>query len=371
VTACKLRKVCVVGGGPAGLAAAIALRLQSCEVSVFDRAVPPIDKACGEALLPDAVHALQGLGVRIPAKTGVALHGICFIDGAARVAAEFPSRIAIGIRRTTLHSSLVERAKELGINLHWGVKRVRYANGDLSVDGRALRPDLVVGADGQNSTVRSGGKLGEGQAEKRRFGFRQHFAVAPWAQHVELHWGKTCQLYTTPVGEREVGVALLSSDPKLRLAEALVQFPTVWERVRGAAARSEQRGAVTISRTLSRVCAPGVALVGDASGSVDAITGEGLGLAVRQAVALAQAWRDNELEAYQMAHKHLARRPREMARALLLLGRYPALRIRALRTFIRHPDVFARLLAVHVGEARFRELCNWPTLHAGARFLFA
>jgi len=195
--------------------------------------------------------------------------------------------------------------------------------------------------------------------------------VAPWARNVELHWGKACQLYTTPVGEREVGVALLSSDPKLRLREALVQFPTVWERVRGASARSEQRGAVTISRTLSRVCAPGVALVGDASGSVDAITGEGLGLAVRQAVALAQAWRDNELEAYQMAHEQLARRPREMARALLLLGRFPAVRKRALQTFIRHPDVFARLLAVHVGEARFRELCDWPTLHAGARFLFA
>jgi flavin-dependent dehydrogenase len=249
---------------------------------------------------------------------------------------------------------------------------VRYLKSDeLLVDSKALHPELVVGADGQNSTVRSAGGLGEAQDGKRRFGFRQHFAVAPWTPYVELHWGEACQLYTTPVGEREIGVALLSNDPKLRLPEALRQFPTVWEKLRDASTASEQRGAVTVNRILPRVCAPGLALVGDASGSVDAITGEGLGLAIRQALALAQACRRGDLNEYQIAHEHLARRPREMARLLLLLGRYPALRTRALRTFTRHPDVFARLLAVHVGEAPFRELCGWPTLHAGARFLFA
>ncbi len=207
--------------------------------------------------------------------------------------------------------------------------------------------------------------------EKRRFGFRQHFAVTPWTQYVELHWGDACQIYTTPVGERELGVALLSSDPKLRLPEALMRFPAVWEKVRHASKTSERRGAVTITRSFPRVCGPGVALVGDASGSVDAITGEGLGLAIRQALALAQACRRGDLNEYQIAHEHLARRPREMARLLLLLGRYPALRTRVLRTFMRHPEAFARLLAVHIGESGFRDLCDWPMLHAGARFLFA
>jgi hypothetical protein len=59
--------VCVVGGGPAGLAAAIALRLRGLQVVVADGLRPPIDKACGEGLMPDALR-MQRLGIEIPAE---------------------------------------------------------------------------------------------------------------------------------------------------------------------------------------------------------------------------------------------------------------------------------------------------------------
>lgn len=52
--------VFVVGGGPAGLAAAIAARLKGFTVAVADGAHPPIDKACGEGLMPDSFGALSG-----------------------------------------------------------------------------------------------------------------------------------------------------------------------------------------------------------------------------------------------------------------------------------------------------------------------
>ena len=59
--------VFVIGGGPAGLAAAIAARQQGLRVLVADGAKPPIDKACGEVLMPDAITAL-GRARNFPAR---------------------------------------------------------------------------------------------------------------------------------------------------------------------------------------------------------------------------------------------------------------------------------------------------------------
>ena len=84
-------------------------------------------------------------------------------------------------------------------------------------------------------------------------------------------------------------------------------------------------------------------------GSVDAITGEGMGLAFRQAVALADALVADNLEQYQTAHRRMARRPAFMAQLMLTLDRFPRLRPRVLRTFAAQPVIFERLLAVHVG----------------------
>jgi|SRR5579872_284506 len=76
--------VFVIGGGPAGLAAAIAARRRGFEVVVADSAQPPIDKACGEGLMPDAVTALARLGVLATISHGFPFHGIRFWKAAPR-----------------------------------------------------------------------------------------------------------------------------------------------------------------------------------------------------------------------------------------------------------------------------------------------
>ncbi len=114
--------VLIAGGGPAGLSAAIAARQQGLRVLVADLSRPPIDKACGEGLMPDSLAALAQLGVSLEdAETGI-FRGIRFLGQSNSVEALFPNGIGRGIRRTLLHSALVKRAEEAGASLCWNTR---------------------------------------------------------------------------------------------------------------------------------------------------------------------------------------------------------------------------------------------------------
>ena len=112
--------VAVLGGGPAGLAAALALRQRGCRVAVYDAQRPPVDKACGEGLMPHSVRILTELGISLDHRDGANLAGISFHDAARTARCEFREGYGLGVRRTRLHARLVARAQEAGIALHWG-----------------------------------------------------------------------------------------------------------------------------------------------------------------------------------------------------------------------------------------------------------
>ena len=234
-----------------------------------------------------------------------------------------------------------------------------------------FRPQLVVGADGQNSIVRKASGLDTELVVRRRYGFRQHYAVAPWSPYMQLHWGNGCQFYVTPVSQDEIGVAVLTEDPKQRLNDVLQLFPEIASRLQGFATRSPEMGGVVATRKLKKVCRKGAALTGDASGSVDAITGEGIGLAVRQALALARAYQAGDLQQYQKEHARIRRRPALMASLLLLSARVDAVQRRVMASLAAEPELLAALLALHVGEGSLAGMCGLPIWNAGLRFLFA
>jgi len=330
----------IIGGGPAGLAAAIAARLKGFNVAVADAAQPPIDKACGEGLMPDSLDALRRLGITFDPDQCFAFRGIRFIGEGSAVAADFPQEGGIAMRRIRLHQLLIDRAQELGVKLLWGTRVTGLGD---------IRARWIVGADGEHSRVRRWAGLQATRSESFRYGFRRHYRVRPWTDFMEIYWGSGCQMYVSPIGGAEICVALLTRDPHVRLDGALSCFPDLARRLEGAAVASQERGAITVTRRLRRVYRERVVLIGDASGSVDAITGEGMGLAFRQALALADALLANNLEQYQTAHARLARRPAFMAQLMLTLDRFPRLRPRVLRLFAFQPAIFERLLAVHVG----------------------
>jgi len=337
------RDIVVVGGGPAGLAAAIAARQRGMRVTVADSAMPPIDKACGEGLMPDALAALSRLGIQVRPEDSFPFRGIRFIDRGRTVEAGFPHRVGRGVRRTKLHLAMLARAQAMGVEFRWGTH--------VSLNELSAHEGWVIGADGANSAVRKWAGLETPVKERVRYGFRRHYRIRPWSEYVEIYWTSGgYQIYVTPVAVDCVCVAIITNDPKLRLDAALQGAPELSERLQGCEITSADRGSVSASRRLRAVSRHRVALIGDASGSVDAITGEGLCLAFRQAETLAGAIERGDLAAYQAEHRRIARRPWWMAKLLLSLGDHAAFRFAAMRAMQACPPVFETMLAFHVGS---------------------
>lgn len=342
-------EVVVVGGGPAGLAAAIAARLNGFDVCVVERAQPPIDKACGEGLLPDGIAALRRLGVVLGTEHGTPFHGIRFVDDRHSAEALLPLSHGIGIRRTALHKILQDRAEVVGVLACWEMKVTGIEPDGVRIGNHFLRCRWIIGADGSRSQIRQWAGLSPGGDDRRRIGLRQHFHVKPWSDFVEVYWAKGCQAYVTPVGPDEVCVALLDRSHELRFSDLALRFPRLDSHLKNAEPIGSVCGGSSASIRLSRVTQGRIALVGDASGSVDAITGEGLALAFRQAAALGAALAEGDLSIYEAMHRRICRMPFLMAQLLLLMDDRESLREIVFQALANRPRIFGRLLATHVG----------------------
>ncbi|MBV8632729.1 MAG: FAD-dependent monooxygenase [Silvibacterium sp.] len=367
--------VLVVGGGPAGLAAAIALRQRGIDVLLCDALVPPIDKACGEGIMPDSRRELARLGVDLIPGQGADFRGIRFCDEDSTVSADFPSGSdlpgeGIGLRRLVLHGLLLERARELGVRMRWGTPVRLAPRRAPSLDGESVNYGYLVGADGQVSRMRSWAGLDRGMLHSQRVGFRLHYKIKPWSDYVEVHWAPLGQAYVTPIGDNEICIAAVTRFPDLvRTSEIVDSIPALRERLRDAETISRERGSITTTRRLRRVVRGNFALLGDASGSADAVTGEGLAVVFRQARLLAESIASGSLAPYAAEHAKTLRLPQTIARALLLMDRHPAIRRKALRVFAHDPALFAKLLSVHMGEEALNRFILSHAPWLGARML--
>jgi len=363
--------VLVVGGGPAGIATAIAASLKGLRATVVDARKPPIDKPCGEGLLPEAVSVLRYLGIRLTPDLAFPFAGFRFLDDRSSATALIPSDTAFGVRRTVLHRLLVERALEAGVSLLWGTQVCRFGRAEVHTNTGPLSCRWLIGADGNPSCVRRFAGLESRGHARFRFGFRRHYAIAPWTDNVEVRWGDRCQMVVAPTGPREICVSAFTGDSHLRLERVMLQFPDVAERIAGAQPLSSEAGAVTLLSRARAVTHGNVALVGDASCTVDGIAGQGLSLAFRQALHLADALAHGNLSSYESAHGRIIREPVRMTRLLLAMNASSALRRKVLRLFAARPELFAKMISVHMSAAASVALDARTILNLGWRVMWA
>jgi menaquinone-9 beta-reductase len=357
--------VVFVGGGPVGLAAAIAARARGLEVLIADRARPPIDKPCGEGVMPEGVSALRLLGVPVDDGT-LPFYGIRFTE------ASFPggAGYGIGLRRPHLHRLLSVRAADLGVVTRWGEPVTGVSSAGVEIGGRILRCRWIVGADGRESRVRRWAGFRPLSNARRRIGFRQHFRLKPWTDFVEVHWHNEGQAVVTATASDEVCVSVFTSEPVIPMAKLIDHFPEISRRLNGTSPTSPVRGAISGSSSMRTVVRNRIALIGDASGSVDALTGEGLSIGFRQALALAEAFAKDDLSHYQVAHHRIGRMPLRMASLMLFVGARGWLRRRVLHALAAESPMFGLMLGAHVGA--WSPTAIRPRVLAGfVRHLFA
>ena len=325
----------VAGGGPAGLATALYGAKAGLEVVVVERRRGVLDKACGEGMMPHTVGHLAGLGIDPP---GRALRGIRYLDGDRQVNATFHAGVGRGVRRTVLHAAMQEAAEAAG---------VRFVNddvGDVTQDGASVcagpfRARYLAAADGLHSPIRRELGLARPSGGTRRWGIRRHVEVAPWTDSVEVHWAPGSEAYVTPVADDCVGIAILSST-RGGFDAHFEEFPQLKERVRGHE-HGEDRAAGPLWQKVTSRTAGRVLLVGDAAGYIDALTGEGMGLAFGAAEALVDCVVADLIGEYDRRWRRLTRRYRLLTAGLVRAGAHAPIRQRIVPAAALLPRVFS------------------------------
>jgi flavin-dependent dehydrogenase len=309
--------VLVVGGGPAGLVTALYAARAGLDVAVAERRPGVLDKACGEGLMPAALRALGELGVD-PA--GQPIAGITYRQGETAVSTRFASGPGRGVRRLELHAALHQAVASAGVAVREiAVGKVTQHGDHVRAGGLCAR--WLVAADGLHSPIRAGLAMPR-PARHPRWGLRQHYAVSPWTDTVEVTWAGVSEAYVTPVGPQTVGVAVLTS-VRGGFADQLRAFGELTERLDGAEPVSAVRGAGPLRQDVRRRVHGRVLLVGDAAGYVDALTGEGIAVSIAGARVLVQCLVAGHPERYERQWRRVSRPYRLITAGLLAARQRP------------------------------------------------
>lgn len=373
--------VLVVGAGPAGAHLALRLARAGWSVALLDRARFPRRKPCGDFLGPDCLPLLEELGLReaLPAAGARRIRAM-HLFGHGRRASGAYGRVGAGtlafdhgyaIGREVLDELALRAAgHEDGVRLLEGWSAgalLRDADGrvlglrvsDPAGERHELHAPFTVGADGLHSRVARALGVWERLPWLQRFALTARVPRGPLDEHSEVHFVPGGYLALSPVSDAQATLNLVVArrclprgrralwscvDAHLRLA------PELHQRIRLEPGTVVHACGPLAARTRAQVF-DGAALVGDACGYVDPVTGEGTFFAMRGAALLAEsldrALRDGRADR-EALRPYARARSREFAhrRALALL----------LQRGLRHPRVVDGVLTLLAARPRLTDL---------------
>jgi 2-polyprenyl-6-methoxyphenol hydroxylase-like FAD-dependent oxidoreductase len=302
-TSCDLL---IVGGGPAGGLAALRLAQAGLSVTLIEAQPTLGERVCGAYLCPAGVALLEELGLRAELTHGMRpLFGMVLVSpGGKRLQTRFPAHarfpdFGIALHRPEFDNALLHAAAQNGATIRMG-KRLQALQPTATgwaahlTDGEIISARVLIGADGRKSRV----------ARLLRL------ASTPWQTRVALHVDVPSQQPTEPYGEMHVftdgtyiglnpigthtlNVSALCDPEELRHTSArefINRRTQASEHLRLRIAPLLHAGRVRATfpaaASVRDVVTANAALIGDSSGFIDPLTGEGIYQALWTARAL-------------------------------------------------------------------------------------
>ena len=299
----------VIGGGPAGAAAAIRLALAGSPALLVERNAAVGDALCGGFLSWRTLDRLRALGVDPDALGGHRVTRLALIDGARETVRKLPYP-ALGLSRHAMDTALIARAIALGTEVRHATARIDGAEA-FDESGVPIHASVVFLASGKHET-RGAARPRDAAGPDPFIGIRLRLRASPalaraLESRIEMHMfdGGYCGVVLQDgasanfcMAVRKSRLARAGGKPAALFAELIASHPLLAERLADMPddAAFDAIGNVPYGWR-ARDTVPGLFRLGDQAGCIPSFAGEGIGIALASAEAAVEAWKEGGGEA--------------------------------------------------------------------------